>query len=406
MPDWEFYYENGKFFFRKGDDYEKALNFFNTALTTNPRHPDCLYHKGMCLIKLGMPDEAFEIISQAFSISRHLQINYDNPDLLLTVCLLLEEHEDYKNALSLCNNAIPRFPSNTEFFKLRSQLQDRLGLPKINEIEPIQSLIPKITLPTYEPPKHVLSPKPVESINKPAMNKIHHLEKPSQKNFIKIPKSAMVVDHTIPAVNITKSIPVNQNPLRSSKIVTRDQEQDYSEEIQSLGKYYAFYSPKHDEFSANIWLLKIIDDHNEKGIDLKNPDIMHKQIEEFSEKIIQLLDPDPELVICVMPKSRKAREPGGIRQVAEKVCEKNYINGTKVIERTKDRPPYHLSGNRDYAKELASLGITNTELIKGRTILLLDDVTTEGTSLKAAKELLLSHGAKQVIPFALGKTSK
>jgi len=405
MPEWEFYYENGKFFFRKWKNYEKALNFFNTALTIKPNHADCLYHKGLCLAMLGNPDEAYQNISQAFCITPHLQINYDNPDLLITICLLLEEHGDYKNALSLCSNAIPRFPSNTEFVKQRSRLQDQLVLTKRKTVEPIHSPIANTAVQTEQKLVRVWPLEPVEIINKPDKKEFDTLESPAQKSEYKIPDSIPAVYKTISVVKSTKSIPSYQNPHCPSKI-SRDSERNNCQDIQYLGNYYTFYSQKHDEFSSKVYLLKFIDDHNGNGTPLKDPDLMRKQIEEFSEKIISLLDPDPELIICVVPKSSKAREPGGIRQVAKKICEKNFIDGTNVIERIKDRPPYHLSGNRDYAKELASLGITNTELIKGQVILLLDDVTTEGNSLKAAKELLLSHGAKQVIPFALGKTSK
>jgi predicted amidophosphoribosyltransferase len=65
-----------------------------------------------------------------------------------------------------------------------------------------------------------------------------------------------------------------------------------------------------------------------------------------------------------------------------------------------------VDGNRDYRQELASLQITDSNLIKGKTVLLLDDIKTQGNSLNAGKTLLLSHGAKQVIMFALGKTSQ
>ncbi len=65
-----------------------------------------------------------------------------------------------------------------------------------------------------------------------------------------------------------------------------------------------------------------------------------------------------------------------------------------------------MDGNRDYQQELASLQITDSNLIKGKTVLLLDDVKTQGNSLNAGKTLLLSQGATQVIMFALGKTSQ
>jgi len=130
MPSWEFYYENGKFFFRKWKNYEKALNFFNIALTEKPNHADCIYHKGLCLEMLGKSDEACQNISQALCINPHLQINIDNPTLLANICKLLEEYGDYKNALTFCNKAIARFPEREEFIKQKARLHNHLGLTK------------------------------------------------------------------------------------------------------------------------------------------------------------------------------------------------------------------------------------------------------------------------------------
>lgn len=414
MPDWEFYYENGKFFFSKWKNYEKALNFFNSALTKKPTYADCLYHKGLCLVMLGKPDEAYENISQAFCISPHLQICYDNPDLLVTICLLLEEHGDNKNALSLCNKAIPRFPSNTELVKQRSRLQDKVDSAKRKTFE--QTISPTADTAIQTEPKiipaepkilRVWPPEPVEITNNPDKKKFDILESPSQKSEGKNPDSIPGIYKTVSPVKSTKSIPSNQNPHCPSKI-SRDPERNNCQDIQCLGKYYSFYSPKNDEFSGEIWQLKIINDHNEAGTPLKDPDGTRRQIEEFSNRIITHLNPDHDWIICVVPASRKAREPSGIRQVAKMVCEKSYIDGLHVIERIFDHSPSYKnkkSSIRDFETELASLRITDTELIKGRSILLLDDVTTEGNSLEAAKSLLLSHGAKQVLPFALGKTS-
>jgi len=421
MSDWEFYYENGKFFFRKWKNYEKALNFFNTALTLKPKHADCLYHKGLCLVMLGKPDEAYENISQAFCISPHLQICYDNPDLLVTICLLLEEHGDNKNALSLCNKAIPRFPSNTELVKQRSRLQDKVDSAKRKTFEQTISPTadtaiqtePKIIpaepkiMPTVPKIIRVWPPEPVEITNVPDKKKFDIPESPSQKSEGKNPDSIPGIYKTVSPVKSTKSISSNQNPHCPAKI-SRDSEQNNSQDIQYLGIYYGFYSTKQDPFSGNIWKLKIINDNNEAGTPPKDLEDIQRQIEVFSNDIITHLNPDPDWVICVVPTSSKAREPGGMRQVAKKICEKSYIDGLHVIERIKDFPPSYKdkkSSSRDYETELASLRITDTELIKGRSILLLDDVTTEGNSLEAAKSLLLSHGAKQVLPFALGKTS-
>ena len=125
----------------------------------------------------------------------------------------------------------------------------------------------------------------------------------------------------------------------------------------------------------------------------------------FAGQIEPLLQKHEGLVICVMPKSKKAREPSGIRMVAKKLCQTRYIDGTDVIDRPVDREPRHSDGNRDYDTELTSLRIIDADCIKGKTVLLLDDITTTGNSLNSGKALLLSHGAKQVIMLALGKTT-
>jgi predicted amidophosphoribosyltransferase len=54
---------------------------------------------------------------------------------------------------------------------------------------------------------------------------------------------------------------------------------------------------------------------------------------------------------------------------------------------------------------LDSIKVVKPDLIKGRRVLLLDDVKTSGNSLIACKELLLKAGAKEVVMVALGRTT-
>jgi len=48
--------------------------------------------------------------------------------------------------------------------------------------------------------------------------------------------------------------------------------------------------------------------------------------------------------------------------------------------------------------------VRNESVVKGRQVLLLDDVTTTGTSLKAGKYLIERAGAKIVALLALART--
>lgn len=52
-----------------------------------------------------------------------------------------------------------------------------------------------------------------------------------------------------------------------------------------------------------------------------------------------------------------------------------------------------------------SIRVEHAELIQGREVLLLDDVTTSGNSLVACRQLLLEAGAARVKYMALGRTT-
>ncbi|MDO8872448.1 MAG: phosphoribosyltransferase [Methanoregula sp.] len=219
----------------------------------------------------------------------------------------------------------------------------------------------------------------------------------------------------------TRNTTINQtqNPTENGTVISTDNSKkpDLTSEVIFLFDYYpkkdyrtSGINPKHDIHSSRILNLKSIDEKNEAATTvnekyvLSNMDI--DRIKYYAGQIEPLIQKYKDLVICVMPKSKKSRESSGIRMVAKKLCQTHYIDGTDIIYRPVDREPRHVDGNRDYLQELASLQITDSNLIKGKTVLLLDDVKTQGNSLNAGKTLLLSQGAKQVIMFALGKTSQ
>ena len=108
--------------------------------------------------------------------------------------------------------------------------------------------------------------------------------------------------------------------------------------------------------------------------------------------------------MCVMPSSRKGTRPSGIRTIAESLCSSRVINGTDCILRTENVPKKHLGGKRDVEAEIGSLGVQNENKIRGKTILLLDDVTTTGATFEAGTYLLKKSGAMDVIALALSKT--
>jgi HAD superfamily hydrolase (TIGR01509 family) len=199
--------------------------------------------------------------------------------------------------------------------------------------------------------------------------------------------------------------------------VFKDPQLDQSAEqnsIISLGPYYPLIKNHqnnllHGEFSSKILNLKNIDSANEKlaesGLKYVHKRLDKERIQFYVNEIRKMLSDTYELTVCVMPKSKQCREPSGIRCIAEQLVNDKITNGTFVIRRIVDQEAKHRGGDRSYEHELASLEAVNSELIQDCIVLLLDDVTTTGNSLRAGKSLLLSHHARRVIMFALGKTS-
>ena len=98
--------------------------------------------------------------------------------------------------------------------------------------------------------------------------------------------------------------------------------------------------------------------------------------------------------------------PSGIRTIAKRLCSHPIIDGTEVISRAFEMPKKAIGGSRDLQAEIESLTVRNKSTVKGRQVLLLDDVTTTGTSLKAGKYLIERAGAKIVALLALAETQQ
>ena len=67
----------------------------------------------------------------------------------------------------------------------------------------------------------------------------------------------------------------------------------------------------------------------------------------------------------------------------------NLIDATNCIQRFRTIQKLAKGGDRNLEVHVNSVHIVNPELIKGKTVLLLDDVMTTGNSLRACRKLLL-----------------
>ncbi|MFW7189923.1 HAD-IA family hydrolase [Lysinibacillus sp. BNK-21] len=112
---------------------------------------------------------------------------------------------------------------------------------------------------------------------------------------------------------------------------------------------------------------------------------------------------EKKISICVVPSSDKENIDTGIRFLAKKLAN-NRIDATSCLKRTVTIPKATEGGPRNVAVHLKSIKVINADIIKDTSVLLIDDVTTSGSSLDACKQLLLDAGANHVVKLAIGQT--
>lgn len=179
------------------------------------------------------------------------------------------------------------------------------------------------------------------------------------------------------------------------------------DEIITLGKYFPKHDKTYDEmddFSNMILDVK----KGERKLDVNSGEYYHhnKALDHFTKILNSILSNTEEFMICVIPRHVKGTAPSGIRTIAERLCSSPRIDGTGILSRTYDIPEKSKKGTRNLPGEINSLTVTDEAMVKECQILLIDDLTTTGTSLKAGNILLKQAGAKAVTLLALGKNQR
>jgi|SRR5579862_2275292 len=112
------------------------------------------------------------------------------------------------------------------------------------------------------------------------------------------------------------------------------------------------------------------------------------------------------IVIVTIPSHDPEKGPGGLQKLAGRLAQKgNRVDGSGCLVRTQKHDKVAHGGDRSKEGHLKTMAVRNIDLIKGKNVLLLDDVTTSGNSLEAGRDLLLKAGAATVRRAAIGKTT-
>lgn len=110
--------------------------------------------------------------------------------------------------------------------------------------------------------------------------------------------------------------------------------------------------------------------------------------------------------VCVVPSHDPAKGPGGMVRLGQRVAGAiGAIDGTSFLVRTKKIEKLAHGGSRDIKVHLESIEARCPNSIKGRRVLLLDDVMTSGNSIAACHHILRSTGAETVVCAAMSQTT-
>lgn len=160
--------------------------------------------------------------------------------------------------------------------------------------------------------------------------------------------------------------------------------------------YLGVYSP------LNGGCEVYFEEYSSAILDIKNCN--SSTINEFADCIARNLGNDFDCIVVVPPHDSGSNN-SGIKRLAQEIANKNkLVDGTSCLSRHKSINKIATGGSRNQETHLKSIKVVSEEIIKGKKILLFDDISTTGNSLKACQDLLKSAGAETVKCFVLGKT--
>ena len=161
-----------------------------------------------------------------------------------------------------------------------------------------------------------------------------------------------------------------------------------------------------------------LDGHHEPTHDilaLKNPGARglkgqeyQRALKNFAGRVGEFLKPG--IAIVIVPSSNPERgNNSGIGRLAQLLAQSGRHDGTRCLLRLEAVAPKHRAGaggRRSLADDLRTIGTTSLESIRGKPVLLLDDVVTSGDSLRACAEILAGAGVEPVQCVALTRTAR
>ncbi len=186
-------------------------------------------------------------------------------------------------------------------------------------------------------------------------------------------------------------------------------------ERESAKWIFPLYDYRHPAIKKSLWLLKY---KSKKRLAKVFAEIIYeKMLEELSE--LSVLENFTKIILIPIPLSPRRYHERGYNQ-AELICQElikidhlrhgvdvksNFSLENNILIKPKDTEHQaHIKDRRTRLKNISGsfmIKNENINLIKGRNIILIDDITTTGATLNEARKVLKQAGARKVIAFTV-----
>ena len=153
-------------------------------------------------------------------------------------------------------------------------------------------------------------------------------------------------------------------------------------------------------------------------MDLKDPENLNHNysVKYFSDLILECVEgyalndkaiTQLPFTVTIAPSHSAENLSPALVKIAMYLCEQiPFWSYTQLLRRHTTVPSSHREGGqRNMATHLDSIAVDNSAFVQNRKIIILDDVTTSGSTLSACYHLLRDHGAGVLMPLALLETT-
>ena len=179
-----------------------------------------------------------------------------------------------------------------------------------------------------------------------------------------------------------------------------------SSEKESADWIFPIFDYRHPPIKRAIWLLKY---KGKKDIAYIFAEIMYERILEELADLYKLENFKNPILIPIPLSLKRLRERGFNQSLL--ICKKlieidkntNLTLEKDILIKPKETEHQAKIENREKRLKniLGSFSVKNIEKIKGKNIILIDDVTTTGATLTEARKILKKAGAKKIIAFTI-----